>query len=83
MRGRGSDQPGPVGAEDLKLLTQNADSVMLFGITCGLSAPYVAGQIDLAMKQVWLIHALINLPLPVIHSSVVVGCLTSKREVWV
>lgn len=24
---------------------------MLFGITCGLSAPYVAGQIDLAMEQ--------------------------------
>ena len=40
------------GAEDLKLLTQHAESVMLFGITCGLSAPYVAGQIDLAMRQV-------------------------------
>ena len=25
---------------------------MLFGITCGLSAPYVAGQIDYAMQQV-------------------------------
>ncbi|XP_064391978.1 glucokinase regulatory protein-like [Halichondria panicea] len=44
------DDP-PRGAEDLKLLTQNTDRVMLFGITCGLSAPYVAGQIDLAMKQ--------------------------------
>ncbi len=64
------------------MLTQNADTVMLFGITCGLSAPYVAGQIDLAMKQVH-VAALINQPLPVIHSSVVLGCLTSKREVWV
>ena len=41
-----------VGAEDLKAATQHADAVMLFGITCGLSAPYVAGQIDHGMAQV-------------------------------
>jgi len=41
-----------VGAADLEALTRDADRVMLFGITCGLSAPYVAGQIDMAMKQV-------------------------------
>lgn len=40
------------GANDLKTVTQTADTTMLFGITCGLSAPYIAGQIDYAMTQV-------------------------------
>lgn len=40
------------GAEDLIGRTGGADHVMLMGITCGLSAPYVAGQIDYAMQQV-------------------------------
>lgn len=40
------------GARDLVDVTSNADHVMLVGITCGLSAPYVAGQIDYAMQQV-------------------------------
>jgi N-acetylmuramic acid 6-phosphate (MurNAc-6-P) etherase len=40
------------GAKDLQEITQGADHVILFGITCGLSAPYVAGQIDYSMHQV-------------------------------
>ena len=40
------------GAKDLQDITQDADRVILFGITCGLSAPYVAGQIDYSMYQV-------------------------------
>ena len=40
------------GAKDLQEITQDAGHVILFGITCGLSAPYVAGQIDYAMNQV-------------------------------
>jgi N-acetylmuramic acid 6-phosphate (MurNAc-6-P) etherase len=44
------DDP-PQGAEDLKRMTEGADHVIFVGITCGLSAPYVAGQIDYAMRQ--------------------------------
>jgi hypothetical protein len=40
------------GAKDLQEIAQDADHVILFGITCGLSAPYVAGQIDYSMHQV-------------------------------
>lgn len=41
--------------EDLKRATEGWDSTMLFAISCGLSAPYVAGQIDYAMQQVRMI----------------------------
>jgi N-acetylmuramic acid 6-phosphate (MurNAc-6-P) etherase len=44
------DNP-PQGAEDLRRISDGADHVMFFGITCGLSAPYVAGQIDYALHQ--------------------------------
>ncbi|CAI8015335.1 Glucokinase regulatory protein [Geodia barretti] len=44
------DDP-PKGAEDLKKVAEGADHVMFVGITCGLSAPYVAGQIDHSMHQ--------------------------------
>ena len=40
------------GARDLADLTGDADRVMLIGITCGLSAPYVAGQVDYSMEKV-------------------------------
>ena len=40
------------GAADLIGVSDDADHVILVGITCGLSAPYVAGQIDHAMKEV-------------------------------
>lgn len=40
------------GEEDLKARCRGCDRVMYFGITCGLSAPYVAGQINYAMHEV-------------------------------
>ena len=46
------------GAKDLQEIAQDADHVVLFGITCGLSAPYVAGQIDYAMSQVSFLSSL-------------------------
>ncbi len=36
---------------DLKGITDACTSSMFFGITCGLSAPYVAGQIAFAMDE--------------------------------
>jgi len=44
--------PFTTGAQDLAGLTAGAGKVLLVGITCGLSAPYVAGQIDYAMTKV-------------------------------
>ena len=43
-------------------MSSDADHVMLVGITCGLSAPYVAGQIDHAIKQVSLFHLVLSAP---------------------
>ena len=40
-----------LAVEDLLNCTKNAKKVLLIGITCGLSAPYVGGQIEYAMKQ--------------------------------
>eukprot|EP00730_Choanoeca_flexa_P000104 TRINITY_DN10045_c0_g1_i2.p1 TRINITY_DN10045_c0_g1~~TRINITY_DN10045_c0_g1_i2.p1 ORF type:complete len:595 (+),score=84.81 TRINITY_DN10045_c0_g1_i2:158-1786(+) len=39
------------GAADLRRATDGCTSAMVFGITCGLSAPYVAGQIEYSMAQ--------------------------------
>ena len=50
------------GAKDLQEIAQVADHVILFGITCGLSAPYVAGQIDYAMNQVSFLSSLMPRP---------------------
>eukprot|EP00049_Salpingoeca_infusionum_P009545 m.161685 g.161685 ORF g.161685 m.161685 type:complete len:589 (-) comp14364_c1_seq9:299-2065(-) len=44
------DDPA-AGIADLKRVTQGAQSIIFFGITCGLSAPYVAGQVDWCMQQ--------------------------------
>eukprot|EP00051_Salpingoeca_urceolata_P001511 m.41479 g.41479 ORF g.41479 m.41479 type:complete len:602 (+) comp11463_c0_seq3:16-1821(+) len=44
------DDPA-AGVADLKAAAQGYDNVLLVGITCGLSAPYVAGQVDFAMQQ--------------------------------
>ena len=45
-----------IGAQDLMDLTRDRTKVMLVGITCGLSAPYVAGQVDYAMQKVLYAH---------------------------
>ncbi len=39
------------GAQQLSALVGSRKRVVLIGITCGLSAPYVAGQLDWAMKR--------------------------------
>lgn len=39
------DDPNQAVA-DLKSVIQNTDHIVYFGITCGLSAPYIAGQLD-------------------------------------
>ena len=39
------------GQEDLIKVSRNKTKVLFIGITCGLSAPYVAGQLDYCMKQ--------------------------------
>eukprot|EP00052_Salpingoeca_macrocollata_P020553 m.173075 g.173075 ORF g.173075 m.173075 type:complete len:639 (+) comp21291_c0_seq7:49-1965(+) len=44
------DDPGQ-GAADLVRVTRGCTQVLFVGITCGLSAPYVAGQISHSMAQ--------------------------------
>jgi hypothetical protein len=39
-----------LGASDLRDAVAGYDQSFVFGVTCGLSAPYVAGQIDAAMS---------------------------------
>ncbi len=40
------------GRADLEAVTKGFDRVIFVGVTCGLSAPYVAGQIEYALSQV-------------------------------
>ncbi|XP_065179250.1 glucokinase regulatory protein-like isoform X1 [Sycon ciliatum] len=40
-----------LGVQDLKERIGNKDRALIVGITCGLSAPYVAGQLDWALGQ--------------------------------
>lgn len=39
------------GQEDLIEVSRNKKSVLFIGISCGLSAPYVAGQLDYCMRH--------------------------------
>lgn len=39
------------GQEDLAKVSRNKTRVLFIGITCGLSAPYVAGQLDYCMSH--------------------------------
>ena len=43
------DDPA-LGASDLASAIEGCDRSFFFGITCGLSAPYVGGQIEKAMS---------------------------------
>ena len=38
------------GAAELAAVVEAHDASLLVGVTCGLSAPYVAGQLDYALK---------------------------------
>ena len=44
------DDPG-LGKRDLQSIIAGREHVLFIGITCGLSAPYVAGQLDWALTQ--------------------------------
>lgn len=44
------DQPW-LGERDLRAACDGLDAMMLVGITCGLSAPYVAGQVAYALQM--------------------------------
>jgi N-acetylmuramic acid 6-phosphate (MurNAc-6-P) etherase len=39
------------GVNDLEKITKDLDFVLFIGITCGLSAPYVAGQLDYCLQH--------------------------------
>jgi N-acetylmuramic acid 6-phosphate (MurNAc-6-P) etherase len=39
------------GVEDLKGVLGDAERVLLFGVTCGFSAPYIAGQLEYCMDR--------------------------------
>lgn len=41
------------GKNDLKNLSKNKENNIFIGITCGLSAPYVAGQISYGLENHW------------------------------
>ncbi|XP_066480017.1 glucokinase regulatory protein [Tiliqua scincoides] len=51
-----ASQEGPedsalLGIEDLNKVCEGKKKVIFFGISCGLSAPYVAGQLDFCMNN--------------------------------
>ena len=72
------------GARDLEAATKGADTVVFVGITCGLSAAYVAGQIDAAMKcHSTTITVLIGFnPVELARGSPVEGWDTTARAVF-
>ncbi len=47
----GSEDDPYQGVRDLKQIIGDAKTVGYFGVTCGLSAPYVAGQLDYLLEQ--------------------------------
>ncbi len=42
----GAEDDAALGARELKQITEGCDDVFYVGITCGMSAPYVAGQLE-------------------------------------
>ncbi|XP_065830844.1 glucokinase regulatory protein-like [Oscarella lobularis] len=48
------------GSKELEKTVQDFDTTLFFGITCGLSAPYVAGQIDYALNKENIIPVLVG-----------------------
>lgn len=47
----GSEDDPYQGVRDLKQIIGDTQTVGYFGVTCGLSAPYVAGQLDYLLEQ--------------------------------
>ncbi len=46
--------------EDLQAVIQGASQVAYFGITCGLSAPYIAGQLEHTLNQADTLNVLLG-----------------------
>ncbi|KAJ6234245.1 glucokinase regulatory protein [Anaeramoeba flamelloides] len=52
LKSREGQEDNPqLGVKDLKEITKNAKKVLYIGITCGMSAPYVAGQLLYCSKN--------------------------------
>ncbi|KAL8184164.1 UNVERIFIED_CONTAM: hypothetical protein K2H54_008054 [Gekko kuhli] len=47
----GPEDSALLGIEDLNKVCEGKKKVVFFGISCGLSAPYVAGQLDFCMNN--------------------------------
>ncbi|XP_078237093.1 glucokinase regulatory protein isoform X3 [Pogona vitticeps] len=47
----GHEDSALLGIEDLNKVCEGKKKVIFFGISCGLSAPYVAGQLDFCMNN--------------------------------
>lgn len=47
----GAEDDPNQAVDDLKALTDGADSILYIGITCGFSAPYIGGQLDYLMEK--------------------------------
>nr|XP_056708409.1 glucokinase regulatory protein [Euleptes europaea] len=47
----GPEDSALLGIEDLNKVCEGKKKVIFFGISCGLSAPYVAGQLDFCMNN--------------------------------
>ncbi|XP_048363603.1 glucokinase regulatory protein isoform X2 [Sphaerodactylus townsendi] len=47
----GTEDSALLGIEDLNKVCEGKKKVIFFGISCGLSAPYVAGQLDFCMNN--------------------------------
>lgn len=53
------DNPGQA-VEDLQATIQGASHVAYIGVTCGMSAPYIAGQLDYTLDQANMISVLLG-----------------------
>eukprot|EP00040_Diaphanoeca_grandis_P044888 m.14021 g.14021 ORF g.14021 m.14021 type:complete len:609 (-) comp9984_c0_seq1:88-1914(-) len=72
-----------LGAADLNAVVKGCDRSFFFGITCGLSAPYVAGQIELAMSLPTCTTVLIGFnPVSLARDAPVEGWTTTCKKVF-
>jgi N-acetylmuramic acid 6-phosphate (MurNAc-6-P) etherase len=47
----GAEDDPIMGMKELEQLSRDADRVLYIGVTCGFSAPYIAGQLDYCMQN--------------------------------
>ncbi|ELU18821.1 hypothetical protein CAPTEDRAFT_226744 [Capitella teleta] len=72
-----------VGIEDLKKVSEGKKSVLYLGVTCGLSAPYVAGQLHHCMQHLDIFTPVLIGFNPLHLARQVTSMLCSYREVRV